>query len=100
MVSLVSCHFLNFQFHTIGITEPKIIGGIQIRNIEIPGYHNFLYDVSSTTHGGTGFYIKNSLVYKKRRFKTQSPAPGEFESTFLEIIIPNIKNLIVGCIYL
>ena len=89
-----------FKFHIIGITEHKIKGDIPISNIEIPGYHKFLYDGSSTTHGGTGFHIKNSLAYKKREdLKLKSPAPGEFESTFLEIIIPNKKNLIVGCIY-
>ena len=89
-----------FKFHIIGITEHKIKGDIPINNIEIPGSHISLYDASSTTHGGTGFYIKNSFAYKKREdLKLKSPAPGEFESTFLEIIIPNKKNQIVGCIY-
>ena len=45
-------------------------------------------------------FILKTLAYKKREdLKLNSPAPGEFESTFLEIIIPNKKNLIVGCIY-
>jgi len=29
----------------------------------------------------------------------ESHNPGDFESTFIEIIIPNKKNLIIGCIY-
>ena len=29
----------------------------------------------------------------------QLSSPNEFESTFLEIIIPGKKNLIIGCIY-
>ena len=39
-------------------------------------------------------FILKTLAYKNRE-----DAPGEFESTFLEIIIPNKKNIIVGCIY-
>ena len=50
-----------FKFHIIGITEHKIKGDIPISNIEIPGYHDD-HDASSTTHGGTGFYIKNSCI--------------------------------------
>ena len=29
-------------------------------------YHPFVFDPTDTTHGGTGFYIKNSLVFKRR----------------------------------
>ena len=31
--------------------------------------------------------------------KLKSLGPGDFESTFIEIILPGRKNLIVGCIY-
>ena len=56
-----------FKFHIIDITEHKIKGDIPINNVEIPGSHNLLYDASSTTHGGTSFYIKNSIAYKKEK---------------------------------
>ena len=71
-----------------------------IQNIEIPRYHEFIYDSSETTHGGTGLYVHKSLASKSRNdLKLIPPHPGVFESTFIEIILPGRKNLIVGCIY-
>ena len=49
-------------------------------------------------HGGTGFYTKSGLVYKVRKDLTLS-SPGNFEIMFIEIIIPDRKNLLVGCVY-
>ena len=55
---------------------------------------------SETSHGGTGFFVKNSLAYNIRNdLKLVQPSSGEFESTFLEIVLPGKKNLIIGCIY-
>ena len=80
---------LKTKFDVIGVTEHKIQKEniASTTNIEIPGFHPFVFDCSDTTHSGTGFYIKNSIVYKKRDdLKIQSP--GHFESTFIEIIFP------------
>ena len=74
---------LKTKFDIIGISEHKIQKGndASISNIDIPGFHPFLFDCSDTTHGGTGLYIKNSIVYnKKDNLKIYSP--GHFESTF------------------
>ena len=91
---------LQFQFHVIAITEHKIRDTIPIQNIEIPGYHEFIYDSSEKSHGGTGFFVKNSLACNIRNdLKLVQPSSGEFESTFLEIVLPGKKNLIIGCIY-
>ena len=65
---------------------------------DIPGYQPFVFDCSNTTHGGTGFYIKNSIVFNKRD-DLKFYSPGDFESTFIEIILPNKKNMIIGFIY-
>ena len=73
---------------------------LPIQNIEIPGYHDFIFDSSETSHGGTGFYVKKSLAYNIRNdLKLKPPGSGDFESTFLEITLPAKKNLIVECIY-
>ena len=52
-------------------------------------YHNFVY---TPTHGGTGFYVKNTANFKRRvDLEIIPPGPTYFESTFIEIIIPNSK---------
>ena len=89
---------LKTKFDVIGITEHKIKKDTQISNIDIPGYQPFVFDCSDTSHGGTGFYIKNSIVFN-RRDDLKFYSPGDFESTFIEIIFPNKKNMIIGCIY-
>ena len=57
-----------------------------------------LYLTLLKPHGGTGFYIKESLVYV-RRDDLKFNSPGNYESTFIEIILSNRKNLILGCVY-
>ena len=91
---------LKTKFDIIGISEHKIQKGndASISNIDIPGFHPFVFDCSDTTHGGTGLYIKNSIVYNKRD-DLKIYSSGHFESTFIEIIFPNKKNMIIGCIY-
>ena len=88
------------EIHVIGISEHKIhkndINNTTNNNLE--GYHPFVFDLTETSHGGTGFFIKDSLVFKRRddlKFNSSS----SHESTFIEIILPNKKNIILGCIY-
>ena len=88
------------KFQVIGITEHKITDTNSTANINLEGYHDFIYTPTQTSHGGTGFYIKDSLAFKMRNdLLLNPPNPGDFESTFIEIIIPEKKNLILGCIY-
>ena len=90
---------VKFQFDVVGITEHKIQKDTgPISNINIPGYHPFLYDPIQTSHGGAGFYIKDTLNYVERndlKFHT----PGICESIFIEIIFTNKKNILLRCIY-
>ena len=92
---------LKFDFHIIGISEHKIQkenDDNSFSNINLEGYHPFVFDPTETSHGGTGFYVKDSLVYvKKDDLKFNSPS--NYESTFLEVILPDRKNMILGCIY-
>ena len=90
---------LKINFNIIGITEHKIHkDAIPSANIDIEGYRPFLYDPTSSSHGGTGFFISKSINFKKRD-DLKFNSCGDFESTFIEIILPSKKNIIVGCIY-
>ena len=90
---------LNVDFHIIGISEHKIRKDIPpTTNIDLPGYHPFFYEPTETSHGGTGFYIKDSFVFKKRD-DLNFNSKGDFESCFIELVFPDKKNVVVGCIY-
>ena len=90
---------LKIKFDIIGISEHKINSNYgPLLNLDIEGYKPFIYNSSPTSHGGTGFYISNKTNYKKRDDLILY-SPGDFESTFIEIIIPNKKNMIIGCLY-
>ena len=57
-------------------------------------------DCLNWTHAGTGFNVKNTVNFKRRvDLEIIPPGPTDFESTFIEIIIPNKKNIVAGCIY-
>jgi exonuclease III len=50
-----------------GISEHKILkDSLPSNNIEIAGYEEFIFKPTETTHGGTGFYLKDTLDYDKR----------------------------------
>ena len=89
----------NFKFDIIGISEHKIRKyALPSNNISIPGYDEFIFEPTGTTHEGTGFYIKNNIDYISRK-DLQIYSPGNFESIFIEIHFAKKRNLIVGCIY-
>ena len=88
-----------FNFDVIGISEHKIKkGSSPSNNIALIGYNEFEFEPTGTTHGGTGFYIKQGLDYKMRD-ELSINIPGQLEASFVEIILPDKKNLIVGCFY-
>ena len=63
----------------------------------MPGY-TFYFNETKSSHGGTGFFISDNLIFK------QGPdliidELGMLESTFIELIFPNKRNMICGCIY-
>ena len=90
---------LKFDFHVIGITEHKIQkDNPPTTQIELADYHDFDYDYTETTHGGTGFFVKKSITYNRRNDLSFN-SKGNFESTFIELIFENKRNMIVGCIY-
>ena len=57
-----------------------------------------MFTLTESTHGGTGFYIKDDIDYI-RRDDLQFNSPSNHESTFIELQFPIKKNLIMGCVY-
>ena len=88
---------LKLKFDIIGISEHKIKSSSSV-NIELDGYHNFIFQSTNTTHGGTGFYIKKEINFVERNDINMNSS-GDFESKFVEIKFEKNKNLLVGCIY-
>ena len=81
----------------IGITEHKIKkeNTTPISNIDIASYQPFVFDCSDATHGGTGFYIKNLIVYNKI-IDLKNFSPGDFESTFIDITAAHAFHMKYG----
>ena len=53
---------LKVNFHIIGITEHKIQNKMDpIVNLDLEGFRPFIYDVTKTSHGGTGFFISDQI---------------------------------------
>ena len=69
-----------------------------LKNIDLHGYSPFLYQPTDTTHGGAGFYINNNLDFKECKDLNLN-STGNFKTIFIELIIPNRKNVVAGCIY-
>ena len=87
---------LKYKFDIIGISEHKI-NSYASNNIDLDGYNPFIFEPTETTHGGTGFYIRDNINFIERS-DIELTSPGNFESKFIEIKFEN-KNLVIGCIY-
>ena len=57
---------MKIDFQIIGITEHKIKDSTPISNVKLAGYHEFIYTPTQTSHGGSGFYIRDSLAFKTK----------------------------------
>ena len=90
---------LEFKFDIIAISEHKFRKGSPPKNnIDIPGYQSFLFQPTESSHGGTGFYLKNNINFIERHDLALNSL-GNFESTVIEINFPKRENLIAACIY-
>ena len=88
--------FFDYKFDIIGLSEHKISFNSP-SNYNLKGY-NFCYNPTTSTHGGTGFFISNKLSYIKRD-ELSIFCAGQLESTFIEIKQDKGKNIMCGCIY-
>ena len=82
----------------IGISESRLQKSKQhITNISLP---NYVYEHTPTesSKGGTLLYLDKNLKYKLRK-DLNVYHEGMIESTFVEIINKNEKNMVAGCIY-
>ena len=91
---------LNFKFDVIGITETKIKKDIvPDYDVSIKGYQRF-FTPTESNKGGIILYIAEQHKCKPRKdldaisYKTYA-----LESVFTEIIIPNKRNILLGCMY-
>ena len=90
---------LDFDFDVIGISEHRIKKGQKpSNNCDIQGYEEFEFESSATACGGTGFFINKKHNYIVRD-DLKLNSPENFEAMFVEIVLPDRKNLVVGCIY-
>ena len=91
---------LDYKFDVIGISETKLNKNKKPKfNIEIKGYHCYHTDTEAEK-GGSLLYISDTLKCKKRPDLESMLYKSEvLESTFVEIINPNKKNTVIGCIY-
>jgi hypothetical protein len=87
------------EIDIIGISEHKIKKDLTpSNNIDICGYDEFIFEPTGSTHGGAGFYIKNGYDYIVRKDLNLNTST-HFEAMFVEIILKDRKNLVIGCIY-
>ena len=64
----------------------------------IPGYHFISNSREHKSGGGVGLYIQSDMNFKLR-IDLQSSENSLYESVFVEIMRPQGKNIIVGCLY-
>jgi len=89
---------LKYEFDIISISETKLHKDIAPTfDIEIPNY-NIEHTPTEASKGGTLLYISDKHISKPRK-DLQIYVPKKIESTFVEILVPKGKNIIVGCLY-
>ena len=90
---------LDFDFDIIGLSEHRILKGVSpTNNISLNGYSELIFEPIETKCGGTGIFVKDNLDCNQRK-DLQIISSGNIESTFVEIIVPNEKNLLIVCLY-
>ena len=89
---------LKCQFDIITISETKLHKGIApTHDINISNY-NIEHTPTEANKGGTLIYISDRHDYKPRK-DLEIYEPKQIESTFIEILRPKSKNIIIGCVY-
>ena len=90
---------LGHGFDIIGITETKFQTTMPPINCDLPGY-TFVHTPTESENGGALLYAPNALHFIEcPKLDALIYKSKDLESKFIEIIRPNSKNIIVGCIY-
>ena len=88
---------INHKFSVLAITETWIKDD-EPYDLNFDGYNFISNHRSGRTGGGVGLYIDEKLTYKVlTEYDTSNSSVLEF--LFVEICIPNNKNIIIGAIY-
>ena len=89
---------IDMPIDVIGITESKLRhSDPNITNVNTQGY-SIKHMPSDANKGGALLYINETLNYKSRK-DLEIQKSKELESTFIEVIKPREKNILIGCIY-
>ena len=87
---------LDFEFDLIGISETKITNANEpLLNVHLNGYNFEFVPTPLAVGGGVGLYIKDNLKYSILEQKSTCV----FQALWIEIHLPNKKNIICGTIY-
>ena len=91
---------LEYNFDIIAVSETKLMKNCDSNyNINLKEYNQYHTD-SESEKGGTLIYISKDHNAKHRKdLESIIYKSKELESTFIEIVKPNKKNVIIGCIY-
>ena len=92
-----SLSFLKHSFDIIGISEHKVNKNSMNVDFTLPGY-TFYFNETESSLRGTGFFISDNLTSKQCSDPLIND-PVRLESTFIELIFPNKRNMICSCIY-
>ena len=92
-----SLSLLKHSFDIIGISEHKMIQGLKNSAFNLPGYA-FCFNETESFHGGTVCFVSNNLIYKLRPDLSIKELK-KLQSTVIELIFPNKKNIICVIIY-
>ena len=91
---------INQDFDVIGVSETRINVKDSTGSSSNINISNYSFENTSTESSaeGTGLYISNNLVYK-RRPDLEMYKKNQLESTFVELISKESSNIVVSCIY-
>jgi len=90
-------HNIKFNIHAIGITETWLTDNT-VDLVNIPGYNFISNHRISKRGGGVGLYLQDLLEYKILKNLNYSIS-DVIETLFVEISIPQGKNMLIGVIY-
>ena len=105
-IASLSKHFENLQnflslwihsFDIIGILEHKINKNSMNIDLTQPGY-TFYFNETESSHEGIGFFLSDNLTFKQS-LNLLINELRRLESTFIELIFPNKRNMICDFIY-
>mgnify|MGYP002804047169 FL=1 len=88
---------LNLPFQIIGLTETWL-NDTNDDSFKLDNYDFVNANRTSRNGGGVGIYITKDMNFKLRR-DLNTNDENIMESTFVEIITPNKKNIVIGVIY-